>query len=85
VAIPGPVTVYFRLSAPAREVHLAVVTVANRKVIDITARGSFATGNQSVQLLLVDSQGKTLSNGLYYFYVTADGTPRMLGKFVVLR
>jgi len=66
-------------------VHLVVVTVANRKVIDATRRGAFIPGNQSVPLPLVDAQGKTLSNGLYYLYVAADGTPRMLGKFVVLR
>jgi hypothetical protein len=85
VVFPGQVTVFFGLSAPAREVRLTVVTVANRKVIDIKKTGPFVPGNPSVKLDLVDAQGKPLSNGLYYFSVTPDGTARKLGKFVVLR
>jgi hypothetical protein len=79
------VNVYFRLLAPSQDVRLVVVTVANRKVIDIVKQGPFDSGRQSVLLDLVDTQGKPLANGLYYLYVMADGLDRMLAKFVVLR
>lgn len=82
---PGPVNVYFRLLSTSRDVRLVVMTTANRKVIDVIKHGPFVPRDQSVKLDLIDDWGNPLANGLFYFYVMADGSTRMTGKFVVMR
>jgi hypothetical protein len=82
---PGPVRLYFSLSDPAGEVRLTVVTVANRKMLDTVLRGPFTTRACSVLVDLDDAHEKPLANGLYYFYVSAEGNTRTVGKFVVIR
>jgi hypothetical protein len=58
-------------------------TTAYRKILE-TSLPSVPVGRQPVKIILRDSKGKALSNGLYYVRVITPGE-RAIAKLLVLR
>jgi len=77
VSGPGPVTLRLTLAAPADRIEITLYTLAFRRVNQITV-GNLPAGTADIPLVLTDSKGTPLANGLYYVVVR---TPQ--GHFTV--
>ena len=76
-------TVHVPLGEDADHVRLLLFTTAYRKVLD-QELGPMAAGMNDVVLILRDSKGKPLSNGMYYIVINTENA-RAIGKLLILR
>ena len=85
---PNPVTgsqvkVYTPMQKGAGDLKIQILTIASRKVKDLTIPN--VQPGTAVTVDLLDQSGVTLANGLYYVATTPAGGFRSIEKLLILR